>query len=202
MTQSGALRRKLRTATASFLAADVLLLVFLLSPWGPSRTQAEGSLARAEGRYVTLDAQVTGLRRLSQEVHASQRQARQLLASGMPPERTAEFRLLRSLQGMAQNTGVVADAFGFHPGRKVRLGLRQLTIAMRVTGPYASVVRFINHVERAPLFLIVRQVSLSARSNRPGALALAIQMESYVQAQDAAPQTPPAPEGAATEGAE
>lgn len=189
MNQPSHLRRSLRIAFACLLVVDAALLAFLLSPFGPSRAQAGTVLARAQSRYVILRGQVAGLRRLQREVRASQRQARRLLAAGMPGERTADFRLLGALQSMAQTTGVDAASFHFYPGRKAHLGLRRLSITMRVTGQYAALVRFINHVERAPMFFIVRQVALSTRSNGPQAqgLALAIQLESYVRTATAPP---------------
>lgn len=195
------LRRKLRLATAIVVAADLALVAFLLSPWGPARAPAQASLSRAEGRYITLRRQVAGLRRLDQEIVTSRRQARQLLSAGMPAQRTADFRLLRSLQDMAQQSGVRANSFAFHPSKDAKLGLRRLDISMRVTGPYASLIGFINRVERAPTFLIIRQVALSARAQGPASrgAALAIQLASYVQASP--PAAPPAgAAGASTAG--
>lgn len=184
------LRRKLRVATAILIAVDLALVAFLLSPWGPSRAPAQAALSRAEGRYVTLRRQVAGLQRLDQEIATSRRQARQLLAAGMPAERTADFQLLRSLQDMAQQSGARANSFAFHPSKNAKLGLRRLDISMRVTGPYAALIGFINRVERAPAFLIIRQVSLSARARGPESrgAALAIQLASYVQASPPAAQ--------------
>ncbi len=196
MNQPGQLRRRLRIAFAGLLVADAVLLAFLLSPFGPSREQARTALARAQSRYVVLRAQVAGLRKLQGEIRASQRQARRLLTTGMPGQRTADFRLLGALQSMAQTTGVDAASFHFYPARKAHLGLRRLSITMRITGQYAALVRFINHVERAPMFFIVRQVALSTRNHGPqgNGLALAIQLESYVRTATA---TPAGPQGSA-----
>ncbi|MGH9489894.1 MAG: type 4a pilus biogenesis protein PilO [Terriglobales bacterium] len=189
MRASRPLRRKLSIATAILLAADAVLVAFLLSPWGPSRSPAEAALARAEGRYVTLRRQVTGLESLRQEIATSRRQAHQLLSVGMPAERTADFQILSSLQDMAQKAGVQANTFAFHPSHDSKLGLRRVDVSMRVTGRYGSLIGFINRVERAPMFLIIRQVSLSARGPgaEGGSAALAIQIASYVRAAKTAP---------------
>lgn len=175
------LRPLLQRALLVCVVLDLLLWGLLASPWSPSRARAEAHLAAVTTRSAMLHSQVAALRRVQQHLLASRAQAQQLLA-GMPPARSADFQVLQALQDIAQHAGVRAGSISFAPGRQAELGLLPVTVQVEVSGDYVSLVRFINDVERSPLFLVVDQVALgSHRGAKTSALALAVQLETYEQ---------------------
>lgn len=193
---TGQLRLTLQRATLVCLVLDLLLWGLFASPWSPSRARAEVQLSATTARDAALHAQVAELRRMEQRLQLSRTQAQELVTGSMPPQRSADFKLLSALQDIAQRTGVSAGSIGLTPARQPELGLLPVIINVKVAGSYGSLVQFINGVERSPLFLVVNQVALSSQRQAQGSsLSLAIQLEAFVQASGGSPEAPRAPVG-------
>ncbi|HZT74629.1 MAG TPA: type 4a pilus biogenesis protein PilO [Terriglobales bacterium] len=176
------LRPALQRALLVCAALDLILWGLLVSPWSPSRVRAEAHLAAVAARSATLHAQLAALRRVEQHLLASRAQAQQVLA-GMPRQRDADYRWLQELQSIAQRAGVRTGAITFQPGRQADFDLLPVRVEVSVSGDYGALVRFINGVERSPLFMIVNEVDLgSERQTQSGGLSLGILIEAYEQA--------------------
>ncbi len=184
------LRRNLKIAVVACLAADLALLGWLLSPRAPSRAAMTAQLAAARAHYVALRLQAAELARLNRRIRTSRQQMQALMAQGIPQQADASSKLLTEFNRIAGLTGVMVSGEQFNPDKKAQDGLRRIAISLQVAGPYAGVVRFVNQVERSPMFLLINQVSASGAggggAGGPGGgnlVKLQVQLEAYVQAE-------------------
>ncbi len=187
---ASSLRRNLKIATIACLAADLALLGWLLSPRAPSRAAMTAQLARARAQYVALRLQAAQMAKLDQRIRMSRTQMQALMAQGLPPQADASSKLLTELSRIAGRSHVLVSGAQFNPDKTMQYGVRRIAISLQVAGPYAGVVRFVNQMERSPMFFIINQVSASgvASAGAGGAgggdqVKLEVQLEAYVQAE-------------------
>lgn len=180
------LRRHLMLAAGACLLANLGLAAWLLSPAAPSKAATEQQLTLARAQLAGLRAQAAQLRRLNQRLHISQQQMQELMAAGVPEEADASSKLLEEFSRIAGLSQVQVSGAEFHPDKKAQLGLRRVAISLQVAGGYGGVVRFLNQMERSPMFFLLNQVSVSgggaANSATSSQVKLQVQLEAYVRA--------------------
>jgi Tfp pilus assembly protein PilO len=181
------LRRKLQAAVLVCLIADLVLIVWLLSPSAPSRAANQRQLDNARLQLIELRAQTTQQRRLNTEIGTSRQQAQTLIADGFPKQAEASSELLTEFSRIATASQVQVSGAQFQPDKDAKLGLRRVAISLQVAGGYTGVVKFINGLERSPMFFIIDQVSVSGTAATGGAAAagnqikLQLELEAYEQ---------------------
>ena len=180
-----ALRRNLLIAFFAALAVDVALLIWLFSPQAPSRAAARQQLDRAELQLVALRGQESQLRQLNQRVHVSRQQVQEIMAAGIPEQSEASSKLLTEFSRIAALAQVQISGAEFNPDKAPRQGLRRIAVDLQVSGGYGNVVRFLNQMERSPMFFLLTQVSVSGASGNAatasGSVKLDLQLEAYAQ---------------------
>lgn len=155
------LRRNLRIAVVVCLAADLALAAWMLSPRAPSRSATRQQLEQAQAEYARLQLRVQQVKRLQQRVATGQEQMQQLMVAGIPMAADASSALLQEFSRMAASSQVQVSGAQFNPDPQAQLGLRRIQIALQVAGPYSGVVRFLNEMERSPMFFLIDQVSVT-----------------------------------------
>lgn len=180
------LRRNLMIAVIVCAVADVALAAWLLSPRAPSQSATREQLSQAQAQLVVLRGDAAQLHQLQQRIHISQRQMQQLMAEGIPQETDASSKLLQEFSRIAGLSNVMVSGAEFHPDKKAQLGLRRVQVSLQVAGPYAGVVRFLNQMERSPMFFLINQVSASGQTSALATAAtdqvkLQVQLEAYEQ---------------------
>ncbi|HEY7838101.1 MAG TPA: type 4a pilus biogenesis protein PilO [Terriglobales bacterium] len=181
------LRRQLKLAVLVCLVADLVLIGWLLSPQAPSRAANQQQLNFARAELISLRARTAQRHRLNQQLQASERQVQALIATGFPPQSEASSKLLTEFSRIATASQVQVSGAQFQPDKDAQLGLRRVAINLQVAGGYAGVVRFINGLERSPMFFIIDQVSVSGTSatsaagENGGQVTLQLQLEAYEQ---------------------
>lgn len=155
------LRRNLRLGAFACLALDAALLVWLLSPGAPSRAAAQRQLDAARTQLIALRAENAQLARLSDRLHTSQEQIQELMAAGIPEESEASSKLLTEFSRIAGASQVRISGAEFNPDKNPRYGLRRIAITLQVAGGYGNVVRFLNQMERSPMFFLLTEVSVT-----------------------------------------
>ena len=175
------LRRKLMFGALALLIADLALLVWLLSPQAPSRAATQQQLADARLQLVSIRAQSGQLARLSENLHTSQQQIQEIMAAGIPHEADASSKLLSEFSRLATASQVQVSGAEFHPDKKANLGLRRIAISLQVAGGYGNVVRFLNQMERSPMFFLINQVSVSGGAANANTVKLDVQLEAYAR---------------------
>jgi len=179
------LRRRLKLAVLVCLLADLVLIAWLLSPQAPSRAANQQQLNAARAQLISLRAQAAQRHRLNRQLQTSERQVQALIATGVPQQAEASSKLLTEFSRIATASQVQVSGAQFQPDKDASLGLRRVAINLQVAGGYAGVVRFINGLERSPLFFIIDQVSVSgssatsAASENGGQVTLQLQLEAY-----------------------
>lgn len=182
------LRRKLQIAALVCLIADVVLVGWLFSPQSPSRAANLQQLNAARLQLIELRGQAAQHRRLSAEMQTSRHQAQALIASGFPAQAEASSQLLTEFSRIATASQVQVSGAQFQPDKDAKLGLRRVAISLQVAGGYTGVVKFINGLERSPLFFIIDQVSVSGNATTGGGnsasnqVKLQLELEAYEQA--------------------
>lgn len=157
------LARRLQALVGVAALLDIALLAFLFSPWSPSRAHAEASYQTASSRFQMLRNQTGEIARLRSELLASRSQIHDFTSRSMPPSRMLYSASFSELNRLAARQRVSLSGVNFHPRSKVRAGLRAIAIGGTLSGPYAGLLRFLNVVERDPIFFLIRQVTLSRR---------------------------------------
>lgn len=179
-----ALRRKLMLAFFAALAVNLALLFWLFSPQAPSRAAARQQLERVQLQWMALRGQELQLRQLDQRVHLSQQQVGEIMAAGIPEESQASSKLLTEFSRIATLAQVQIAGAEFQPDKAPRQGLRRIAVTLQVSGGYGSVVRFLNQLERSPMFFLLDQVSVSgaaANTAPSGSVKLDLQLEAYAR---------------------
>ena len=178
------LRRNLKLALALCVAADLALIGWLLSPRAPSRAATTQQLALTRAHLAALRAEIASHRLLNRRVQTSQRQIHALLSEGFPQQADLSSTLLSELSRLAAVSGVQVSGAQFNPDPKAQLGLRRVAISLQVAGGYSGVVRFVNQMERSPLFFIINQVSVTggaSTGSQTDTVKLQVQLEAYVR---------------------
>ncbi|HUX67351.1 MAG TPA: type 4a pilus biogenesis protein PilO [Terriglobales bacterium] len=179
------LRRNLMLAAGACLAANLALAGWLLSPAAPSQAATQQQLRLARAQLAGLRTQRAQLRRFGQRLHTTRQQMQELMAAGIPDQADASSKLLQEFSRIAGLSQVQVSGAEFHPDKKAQLGLRRVAISMQVAGGYTGVVRFLNQMERSPMFFLINQVSVSgggaAGAASSSQVRLQVQLEAYVQ---------------------
>jgi len=183
------LRRNLMIGVVACALADAGLLAWLLSPRAPSKSATEQQLSLARAELAGLRSQGRQLALLGQRLTLSQDQVQELMAAGVPEDAEAGSKLLAEFSRLAQASAVQVSGAEFHPDKAPRFGLRRVAISLQVAGGYGSVVRFINQLERSPMFFIIDQVAVTGSNPNPALSAadsvkLELQLEAYVRAEN------------------
>ncbi|HWG36300.1 MAG TPA: type 4a pilus biogenesis protein PilO [Terriglobales bacterium] len=181
------LRRNLMVGAIACAIADAGLLAWLLSPRAPSKAATEQQLSLTRAQLAGLRSQDRQLALLDQRLALSQQQVQELMAAGVPEDAEASSKLLAEFSRIANASSVEVSGAEFHPDKSAREGLRRVAISLQVAGGYGSVVRFINQLERSPMFFIINQVAVTGSNPNPALAALdsvklELQLEAYVRA--------------------
>lgn len=184
------LQRKLQIAAGVVLACDLALAGWLLSPRAPSQSATRQQLTLARAQAVALRAELAQLRQFRLQVHAGEDQMQQLMAEGFPGQRQASSKLLAEFNRIARASQVEVSNAEFIPDKDAPLGLRRVAISLQVAGGYEGAVRFLNGLERSPMFFLINQVSVSgghaAGAGAPSdQVRLQVRLEAYEQTGDA-----------------
>ncbi|MGH9476886.1 MAG: GspMb/PilO family protein [Terriglobales bacterium] len=180
------LRRNLQIAAFVVLACDLALAGWLLSPRAPSQSATRQQLSLARAQAIRLRASLVTVHQFRGLVHTGEEQLQELMAAGFPGQRQASSKLLAEFHRIAGISQVEVSNAEFVPDKDAHLGLRRVAISLQVAGGYAGAVRFLNGLERSPMFFLISQVSVSG-GRAAGATApsdqvrLQLRLEAYEQ---------------------
>ncbi len=170
------LRGRLQIWTAILAAADLLLLGFLYSPWSPSRKHALRKREQIESRMSSLRRQVMEMQKLQATIRRDRQEAGQFVRGAMPDRERLYSTTLAALNRLAKDNQVELSDVHFHPRSRAGAGVREIGIAGGLNGAYPNLVRFLNAVERAPQFFLIRQIALAGRQSSSGNQTIRLQI--------------------------
>ena len=171
-------RKRLTTVAIVLAAVDVLAVAFLISPLGRSRSvrQEEYAQARLELQNKMRDA--VPLRGMDKKLDV----ARQQIAAFYRDRFPAQYSAVSSELGkVASENGVRISGIGYDPKPAEVPNLQQVAINANLDGDYLQVVKFINALERDPMFFMVDSLTLAQEQG--GVVRLQVRLETYLRAQ-------------------
>ncbi len=159
----------------------VNILVFLV--FTLPRTMSERQLT---ARSVAARQEIAERRQRADEIGRREEVVKANMAdtqnfySTLVPERKDLSVILRDLHRMAASAGVNASRVTYGKPQEVK-GSRLITfeVTMPISGTYQQVGMFLQKLERAKHFIIVKSVALRGRPDEEGAADLDIRLETY-----------------------
>lgn len=100
-------------------------------------------------------------------------------------DRTALAATLEELDQLATGLGLHTARTGYHPTEVKGAKLTVFEVTMPISGTYQQVGSFLQKLERAPFFVIVKQVAMRSRSGDSG-VDLDIKLEAYFKSDEQA----------------
>ncbi len=172
------IRRRFTVAVVALALLDAAGIVFLLSPFAPSRADQMQEYDRLRRERDLTEAQVAPLRGMEGKVRRAGKDLA-LFDQRLPASSSA---VADTLGKLAQKNGVQLSQAKYDIKDSDAPGVRLLVINATLTGDYLSVVKFINGLERDKLFTILDSLGLVEQQG--GSVQLQMKLETYMLMKD------------------
>jgi len=169
-------RGKLRIAVAALMLVDVAAVVVLFSPLVGSERSRREQLGQLWKELQAKTRQVEPLRGLDKKVTVARQQIDDFYRDRIPAKDSA---ISEDLGKLAAQSGVRIGQIKYKVKDAEPVGLRPVQIEADFSGDYLQLVRFINSLERDPLFFIVDSVDLGGEQG--GVVKLQMKLEAYLK---------------------
>ena len=176
MSDSRDARKKVKIAIAVLLAVDVVATVVLFSPLVGSERSRREQLGQLWKELQAKTRQVEPLRGLDKKVTVARQQIDDFYRDRIPAKDSA---ISEDLGKLAAQSGVRIGQIKYKVKDAEPVGLRPVQIEADFSGDYLQLVRFINSLERDPLFFIVDSVDLGGEQG--GVVKLQMKLEAYLK---------------------
>jgi len=170
-------RKKLKIAIASLLAVDIIALAILVSPLVGSEQSRREELDQLWRELQQKTRASEPLRNFDKKIAAARLQIEDFYKTRVPAQDSAIYE---ELGKVASQTGVHIGQIRSKSKDTDAVGLRPVEIEADFSGDYLQLVRFINAVERDPVFFIVDSVQLGGEQG--GRVKLQLKLETYQKA--------------------
>jgi Tfp pilus assembly protein PilO len=169
-------KKLVRAALVVLVAADaVLLFVALRAAAAPDAPRRGRDTLREQHQLLAADVRrVTAIRAGLPQV---QYECDRFFAEQLLPEAGAYSAVVEDLGDIAQKANLRIAATNFKQRDLEKRGVVQVDITASVDGDYASLVRFINGLERSKNFYLLDSLTLASSSG--GTLRLNLQLRTY-----------------------
>ena len=169
-------RRNLRVVLGVLLLLDVAAAAFLFSPWGRSRAAREQEYDTVHAELQATMNEVRPLQGIDQKLDRARKDTAAFYAERLPAESSA---VSAELGRLAKENSVQISQVKYDFKDAEVPGLRQVKIETKLDGDYVKEVKFINALERDPMFFILDGVTLG--ESQGGAVHLELKMETYMK---------------------
>jgi len=170
-------RKKLKIAITVLVAVDLFAVVVLFSPLVGSERSRREQLDQL-WRELQLKTRATEpLRDFDKKIVTARQQIDDFYKNRLPAQDSAIYEELGKLAGQS---GVRIGQIRSKAKDTESVGLRPVEIDADFSGGYLQLVRFINALERDPLFFIVDSVQLGGE--QAGVVKLQLKLETYQKA--------------------
>jgi Tfp pilus assembly protein PilO len=178
MAETREVRQKLRITIGALLAVDLAAVALLISPVvGSERSRREESTQLWKELQMKT-RQVEPLRDMDKKILAARQQIDDFYKTRLPAQNSA---ISDGLGKLAAENGVKIGQIKYKEEKNtVAVGLQPMEIEADFSGDYLHLVRFINALERAPLFFLVNSVELGGEQG--GLVKLQLKLETYLKA--------------------
>jgi len=164
----------------ALLALAVGLAVRLGFDWAAMDSRSSEVLAAKQTDLKVLELQTAPLRGLDQRVEKTRQQLEDFYRKRIPPNYSSIDARIGELQ---VNSGVRLTRVQYSQG-KPGPGLTEISMDASISGDYPAIMRFINSIERDPMFFIVRGMALTGQQG--GLVNLRLKVSTWLRPADAA----------------
>jgi|SRR5689334_2311849 len=169
-------RRKLQIGIGALVVLDVLLIGILLSPLVGSERSRKDQLDQLWRDLQVKTRQVEPLMNVDKKIILAKEQIDQFYKNRLPAQDSA---ISEELGKIAKQSGVTTGQIRYKWQDPEPVGLRPVEIEAEFSGDYLQLVRFINSVERNPLFFLIDSVQLGGEEG--GKVKLQMHLETYLR---------------------
>ncbi len=188
-------RERLASPLTWHAVGFVLLLVLAVSlairlglDWAAMDSHANEVLAGKKVELRALEIQTVPLRGIDQRVEKAREQLASFYQKRIPPNYSSIDDRISALQVAS---GVRLTRVQFTQG-KPGFSLTEITMDASISGDYPSIMRFVNTLERDPMFFIIRAMALTGQQG--GLVNLRLRVSTWLRPADAAASgLPPTP---------
>ncbi|MCW5979038.1 MAG: type 4a pilus biogenesis protein PilO [Bryobacteraceae bacterium] len=170
-----------RIVLGALLAANIVAALILFKPWAPSAEEMDRQVAQLRQQVNQTQASIERLKVIAQKVLKARQQSEQFMQQYFLDRRTASSTLVSELKNAAQQAGIQQKEQTFSNFEPIEGSdtLSMLSISVSYEGAYENLVKFINHLDRSPRFLILDTLSASPQRSA-GSLTVNFKMNAFV----------------------
>jgi len=169
------IRRKLKIAVGSMLAADAIALGLLISPLVGSSAARQQEM---NGLWQTLQVrthEVQPLRGLDKKIPMAAQQINDFYQERLPARASD---VAEAMSRVASENGVKLARVKYQTGDPVPVQLLPVSIEAEVEGSYPQLARFINGLERSQTLFIIDSIDLQEQN---GPVHLQLKVETFLR---------------------
>jgi type IV pilus assembly protein PilO len=170
-------RKKVKIAIAALLAVDVVAAVVLFSPLVGSEQSRRDQLNQLWRELQQKTHEAEPLRDIDKKIATAHQQIEDFYKNRLHSQDSA---ISEELGKVAGQNRVKIGQIRYKQKDSDAVGLRPLEIQADFSGDYLQLVRFINALERDPLFFIIDSVELAGEQG--GMVKLQLKLETYQKA--------------------
>jgi len=171
-----ATRQKVKIALATMALIDLAAVVIYFSPLVGSESQRRSGLDQLWRELQTKTREVQPLNGLDKKIPIAQKQIDEFYKNRFP---AADSAISENIGKLAGENGVKIGSIKYDMKDPEELGLQPVKIEADLGGDYLQLVRFINSLERDPMFFLVDSVQLGGE--QAGIVRLQLKMETYLK---------------------
>jgi type IV pilus assembly protein PilO len=173
-------RVMVRAGLGALLAVNLVAAVFVFHPLGGSAEDLAEEMRGKQRELEQLLRRVERSRNLVAKVQQARVEGDKFLGEATVEQRTAFSRLIGEMNKMAAESGMRPKEFSMLPDPVPGSDtLEQLTISANFEGNYASLVKFVNQLDKSPRFLIIESMQASPQST--GALSVSLKLDTFIR---------------------
>jgi len=169
-------RRKLHIGIGALALLDVALVAVLLSPLVGSERSRKQQLDQLWRDLQLKTKQVEPLMNVDQKIATAKKQIDDFYKDRLPAKDSA---ISEELARIAKQNGVSSGQIRYKWKDSEAVGLQPVEIDGEFSGDYLQLVRFINSVERNPVFFLIESVQLGGEEG--GKVKLQMHLETYLK---------------------
>lgn len=170
-------RNRVKMAIAALLLVDVAAVALLFSPLVGSERSRRDQLDQLWKELQQKTHQAEPLKNVDQKIKAASLQIDEFYKTRLPAQ---DSSISEELGKVAAQSGVHIGQIRYKWKETEPVGLRPVEIQADFSGGYLQLVRFINALERDPLFFIIDSVELGGEQG--GVVKLQLKLETYQKA--------------------
>jgi hypothetical protein len=172
--------------TWHFVGAAILLLVVIGLAvrvgldWAATNGRSSDALAGKQVELKAMDLQTAPLRGLDQRVVLSREQIQDFYAKRIPPTYSSIANRIGELE---VKSGVRLSRLQYSQGPR-GADLTEISLDAGISGTYPEIMKFINSLERDPVFFVIRAMQLAGQQG--GQVNLRLRVSTWLRPADAA----------------